>query len=98
MEMLITILIGAAVGAGITVAIIFEGFTVMKNESWKAYELEGNAQRELVTKVVAENANLRVALAAGEMTEDSKKVATMTMTALNVVIATAKGAKQSRDD
>jgi hypothetical protein len=37
--------------------------------------------------LAAENAKLRVSLAAGEMTEEGKKVATITMAALDAVIA-----------
>jgi hypothetical protein len=46
--------------------------------------------RSRVNTLTAENANLRVALAAGEMTEEGKKVATMTMEALKSVIEGAR--------
>jgi hypothetical protein len=90
MEMLIPFLVGAAVGVGLTLAVIFESCKVIKKEEWKEDELARDAMRSAMMKALAENANLRVALAAGEMTEEGKKVAAMTMAALDVVITTEK--------
>ena len=50
--------------------------------------MEMNAQRRHGDKVTAENAKLRVALAAGVMTEEGKKVAAMTTAALDALIGT----------
>ena len=90
MEMLIPFVVGAAVGVGLTLGVIFESCKVIKKEEWKEDELARDATRSAMMKALAENANLRVALAAGEMTEEGKKVAAMTMAALDVVISTAK--------
>jgi len=85
---LIGLVIGAVVGAGLCLATIFAEFKVKTKESWEEQEQEMAAAHSCVEKVVAENVQLRVALAAGEMTEDAKKVAAMTMAALDPVIAT----------
>lgn len=87
-----TFVICAAFGAGLAVAVIFACFKVQTKEAWQRFQLEMNAQRKHVDKVTAENSKLRVALAAGEMTEDGKKVAAMTMAALDAVIGAEKGA------
>ncbi len=90
--MLTTLLIGAAIGAGLAVAAILGGFKVQTKESWQEEQASGTAMRTCLWRVTAENAKLRVSLAAGEMTEEGKKVATMTMAALDAVIAAAKKA------
>jgi len=84
--------IAIAFGAGLTLAVILLCFKVQTKEAWQRFELEMNAQRKHVDKLTAENAKLRVALAAGEMTHDAKKVAAMTMAALDAVIGTEKAA------
>ncbi len=84
--------IAIAIGAGLTLAIILLCFKVQTKEAWQRFELEMNAHRKHVDKLTAENAKLRVALAAGEMTHDAKKVAAMTMAALDAVIGTEKAA------
>ena len=78
------------VGAGLTLLTIFLNFKVRDREWWEEREEEMAGSTSGLRKEVAENARLRVALAAGEMTEDAKKVATMTMAALDADIATAK--------
>jgi hypothetical protein len=83
-------LIGAAIGAGLTVAFIVNACKVHTKAKWKEFEVETATERKQVGMVTAENARLRVALAAGEMTENGKKVAAMTMAALDAVIATDK--------
>lgn len=88
--MLIPFLIGFAVGAGMALTSIFTGFKVKTKEQWEEYEAQRLSWRTCLDKVTAENANLRVALAAGEMTEDGKKVAAMTMAALETIIAAEK--------
>src|SRR5258708_31130807 len=83
MAMWIPFLVGAVVGGGMTLGIIFEMFKVIKKEEWKEYELAKDATRSMMMKAWGENASLRIALSAGEMTEDGKKVAAMTMAALD---------------
>jgi hypothetical protein len=85
-----TFLIGAAIGAGLTVAFVLNTCKVHTKVKWKEFEVEMATQRKQLYMVTAENARLRVALAAGEMTADGKKVAAMTMAALDAVIATEK--------
>ncbi len=88
--MFIVFLIGAVVGAGLTLLTIFGNFKVRDGDWWEEQEEEMAGLTSGLQKEVAENARLRVSLAAGEMTEDAKKVATMTMAALDAEIATAK--------
>jgi len=90
-----TLVMSAVFGAGIMLAVILVCFKLHTKEKWQAFELEMATQRKHADKVTAENSKLRVALAAGEMTEEGKKVAAMTMAALDVVIATDKVAKLS---
>ena len=85
-----TFLIGAAIGAGLGVAFIFGNFKVQTKAKWAAIERQIIAYGENAVKLTAENSKLRVALAAGQMTADGKKVATMTMAALDTLIATEK--------
>ena len=87
-----TFLIGAVVGAGLTLVTMFLNFKVKDRAWWEQQEQERIALHSRVEKVVEENTQLRVALAAGEMTEDAKKVAAMTMAALVAVIATEEEA------
>ena len=85
-----TFLIGAAIGAGLTVAFVLNACKVHTKVKWKEFEVELATQHKQVYMVTAENARLRVALAAGEMTADGKKVAAMTMAALDAVISNEK--------
>lgn len=87
---MVTILIGAAIGASLTAAVMLGGFKVLTREAWEEHQATTNAMRTRVFALTAENAKLRVSLAAGEMTEDGKKVAAMTMAALDTVIAAEK--------
>lgn len=82
-----TFLIGAAIGVALTAAFVLNACKVHTKAKWKEFEVELGTQRNQVYMVTAENARLRVALAAGEMTADGKKVAAMTMAALNAVIS-----------
>ena len=77
------LLIGAAIGAGLTVTVILGEYKVQPKEKWEEFELSMTAQRSLVDALTAETARLRVALAAGEMTEEGKQIAAMTMAALD---------------
>lgn len=90
---MVTVLIGPLVGAGITLLWMFLNFQVRKKEWWEEQERKMAIAHSCVEKVVAENVQLRVALAAGEMTEDAKKVAAMTMAALHPVSATGTEAE-----
>lgn len=84
--------IAIAFGAGLMLAFILLCFKVQTKEAWERFELEMKAHRKNLDKLTAENSKLRVALAAGEMTHDAKKVAAMTMAALDAVIDTEKAA------
>jgi hypothetical protein len=63
---------------------------VQTKENWKADQELRTAVRMRLYQLEAENARLRLGLAAGEMTGDGKKIATMAMAALNAVITAAK--------
>ena len=86
MEVMIGTAISFAIGVVITLVFIFGNFNVQSAEKWEEFMLGVRAVDKLADKLTAENAKLRVALAAGEMTEERKKVAEMTMAALDVVI------------
>ncbi len=90
MEMFIVFLIGAVVGTGLTLLHVFLNYKVRDRDWWEEREQEMAGLSSGLHKEVAENARLRVSLAAGEMTVDAKKVATMTMAALDADIAIAK--------
>lgn len=79
--MLMPYLIGAGIGAGLTLLTIFTHFKVKEREGWEKEKLEMEAAYTC-DKVASENVKLRVALAAAEQTEDGKTVATITMAAL----------------
>ena len=89
-----TFLIGAAIGvlfgASLVIGIILEGYKVTKKAEWEEEVLMMSAMRSRVNTLTAENANLQVALAAGEMTEEGKKVAAMTMAVLGAAISAEK--------
>ncbi len=86
-------LFGAAVGVGFTVLVIFLNYKVKDREWWEEREREMNALHSSVNRVVAENAQLRVALAVTEQSEDAKKMAAMTLAALETdITATEKAA------
>lgn len=80
------LLIGAAVGAGLAVAAILGTCKVQSRDEWDKEQTRMENFRTCMYVTMAENAKLRLALAAGEMTEDGKVVAAMTMAALNAVI------------
>jgi hypothetical protein len=79
--MLVPYLIGAAVGAGFTLLVIFTQFKVKDREWWEKQKREMADAFTHAHKVSAENVKLQVALAAAEMTEDAKKAAAVTMAA-----------------
>ena len=80
-------LIGAVIGAFVASAFFLGTFKIHTKEAWQEHVVETRALWRGVDKLTAENANLRVALSASEMTEEGKKVAAMTMEALDGVIA-----------
>jgi hypothetical protein len=92
MAMLTPILIGAAVGAFLALAAIFGNFEVKTKNAWEEEERRNENMFTCIFFLNAENAKLRVALAAGEMTEEGKKIATRTMAALDTVISGARKA------
>jgi hypothetical protein len=92
--MWIAFVIGAFVGACFVLGIIWEGYEVHKKGWWEEYSVETSALRARVQTLTAENASLRVALAAGEMTEEGKKVASLTMAVLGGVSTAASAAIQ----
>lgn len=89
-KIMVMLLIGAAVGASLTVAVVLGCYKVHTKDAWEEYEVTTRAMQTRVFTLTAENAKLRVSLAAGEMTEDGKKVAAMAMAALDTVIAAEK--------
>lgn len=91
---MVTFLVGAAVGVALTLAVIFENCEVETKKSWKEDRQVRDAMLRCVRELAAKNAQLRLSLAAGEMTEDGKKIAAMTMAALDSVIAARKEAIQ----
>lgn len=90
-------LIVAAIGAGLATAAILCNFKVQTTESWEAQQAMEKGLSTCCTKLVAENAQLRVSLAAGEMSEESKKVAAMTMAALGVVMTNNSGEPETEE-
>lgn len=90
--MFIDVLIGLVIGIGLTLLMIFSCFKVRDREWWEQRERESAALHLSVNKVVAENAQLRVALAVTELTEDAKKTAAMTLAALETDIIAAEKA------
>jgi hypothetical protein len=86
--MLTTILIGAGIGAALTLEIIFDNCVVKSKKEHQEDLAFWDAEFNRMRRVEAENAKLRVALAAGEMTEEGKKIAAMTMAALDAVVST----------
>jgi len=89
---MVIFLVGTLVGVGVAVAAILGAFKVQTKESWKEEEARMNTMHTFARMSLAENARLRVSLAAGEMTEEGKRVAAMTMAALHAVSAAASKA------
>src|SRR5262245_5260241 len=84
--MIVAFIIGFLLGAGAASGAIYECFKLKTKEQWEEDELALATAQSNVYRLTVENARLRVALAAGEMTEAGKKVAAMTMAALETVI------------
>lgn len=87
---MVTFLVGVALGAAWALGAIFSICVVRTKEKWKEHEAGMDAMLDCVFFWQAENAKLRLALAAGEMTDEGKKIATKAMAALDSVIAAAK--------
>jgi hypothetical protein len=98
MKMITTILIGAAIGAGLAVSYIVLAFKVQSRESLEREEARRTALWSCFYMLTAQNARLRVALAAGEMTEDGKKIAAVTMAALDAVASAESAATRAALD
>jgi hypothetical protein len=84
-KIMVIFLVGAVIGAGLAVGAILAGFKVQTMESWQEEKTRSDGRHTCLWMVMAENAKLRVALATGEMTDDGKKIAAMTMAALGTV-------------
>lgn len=88
----IPFLIGLAVGAVWALSAIFSLCVVRTKQSEREHEVGMETMINCAFSLHAENAKLRLALAAGAMTEEGKKIAAMTTTALDSVIAAEKEA------
>lgn len=80
---------GLVIGAGLALVGIFGNYKVQDREWWEEHERKVTGLHSGLNKMVAENAELRVAIAAAERTEDAKKVAAMTLAALGTTITAA---------
>lgn len=85
--MWIPLLIGLVLGAAWALGAIFASCEVETKEKWHERNHINTALCDRVYALEAENAKLRVSLAIGEMTEEGKKIAAMTMAALDAVLA-----------
>lgn len=83
-----TLLIGVAIGACWAYGAISERCELQTKENWKADQELTMAVCMRVFRLEAENARLRLFIAAGEMPEGGKKIATMAMAALEAVSTT----------
>jgi hypothetical protein len=92
MEMFWLFVIGAVVGAALTALSIYSEFEVIDRERWEKSKREAAATHAGFEKAVAEIAQLRVALAAAEMTEDAKKVAAMILASFDAAVADTENA------
>lgn len=81
-------IIYAIIGAGLAAAVMVGTFKIMTKEAWEEQETRHTSTTACMHMLMAENAKLRIALATGYLTEDAKKIATMTMAALSTVILT----------
>lgn len=83
-----TLLIGAALGACWAYGAISERCELQTKEDWKADHELRMAVCMRVFRLEAENARLRLFIAAGEMPEGGKKIARMAIAALGTVAST----------
>jgi len=99
MEIVIPVLIGIALGVGATLGVIFGEFEVKTKEACAQEERLHETTFMSMTMLLSEIGKLRVALAAGHMTEEGKKIAAMTMAALGAVASTeARAILEDRPD
>ena len=92
--MVMTFLIGAGIGAAIAVGIILNVFEVQKKEAARETRQLSAAVQSRLYALEAENAKLRMWLAAGEMTTQGKTIAAKVMAALDVAHAEAEDARR----
>jgi hypothetical protein len=92
MEIVIPVLIGIALGVGATLGVIFGEFEVKTKEAWAHEEKQQERTFMCMTMLLSQIGKLRVALAAGHMTGEGKKVAAMTMAALDTVASAERRA------
>ncbi len=92
MEIVIPVLIGIALGVGATLGVIFGEFEVKTKEAWAHEEKQQERTFMCMTMLLSKIGKLRLALAAGHMTEEGKKVAAMTMAALDAVASAERRA------
>lgn len=85
---LIGAVIGAIVGAGAIVGL----FDVRSPQKAAAQQRSNEIWKTLCFLAMAQNARLRVSIAAGSLTEEGKKIAATTMVALDAVATTAANA------
>lgn len=88
---LISAAIGAVIGAIYGAGAIVGMFDVRSQEKAAKEQRNKENWKTLAFLAMAENAKLKVALAAGEVTEEGKRIAAITIAALSAVItATSK--------
>jgi hypothetical protein len=87
MELIAPFLLGLFVGAGAITSAILRCLDIRKLEKAAEEQIGDEIWKSLVFLAMAENARLRVSIDAGGATEDGKKVATMTLAALDAVLA-----------
>jgi hypothetical protein len=88
--LIVAFMVGLLMGAGAVAGFICDRYKLKTKEEWEADEVQRKARNVFVLRMGAENAKLKVALVAGEMTEEGKKIAAMTMAALETVIVSDK--------
>jgi hypothetical protein len=84
MEWWMWLLIGVPIGVGITLAVRGLDYAVKAKEFSEEDKAEREAMYTSMQVALEDNAKLRIALSAGEMIGEAKKVAAVTMAALGV--------------
>ncbi len=87
MELIAPFLLGLFVGAGAIISAILRFLDIRKLEKAAEEQLGEELWKTLLFLAMAENARLRVSIDAGGPTEHGKKVAAMTVAALDAVLA-----------
>jgi hypothetical protein len=93
-EMVMTFLIGAGIGAAIAGGIILNVCEVQSKAAARESRQLSAAVQSRLYALEAENAKLRMSLAAGEMTTQGKTIAAKVMAALDVAHAEADEARR----